>query len=435
MDIIAAQAMVRFGFSRRPSEPLPSDPQAWLRNQLRQPDPVPADPHAYLLAQAGSTDNAMGSQTEMGGMSEMGGMVGGHGTYPLVQKGAIDAASTTTSPFRERLVWFWANHFTVSLRKPQCQVHIPAFYSETIRPHVTARFDQLVLAVMRSPAMLSYLDNAGSVGPHSRAGADGKHGLNENLGRECMELHTVSPAAGYTQTDVTSMSKVLTGWSVRPRPGGGLQYTFRADAHEPGPKTVMGRTFPEGEQGGVQALTFLANHPATHHHLATKLVTHFVSDNPPPDAVYRIEGVLRDTRGDLTAASEALTALPAAWQPGTKLRSPIDLAIASCRTLEQPFPQNGLQALAQLGQPLWAAPQPNGWPDDTISWAAPEAMVRRVDFAYGMAGEKEVGAPDELAEAVLGPLLRPATLQAIRRAGSRQEAVALLLSSPEFQRR
>jgi len=432
MDMIAAQALVRFGLGRRPSEPIPSDPRAWLRAQLRQPDPVPSNLQAYAVVGAAQADNSMNAQMSMG---EVGEAAGERGTYPLIQKGAIDAAATTTAPFRERLVWFWANHFTVSLRKPQAQVHIPAFFSETIRPHITGRFDQLVLAVMRSPAMLIYLDNYSSVGPHSPAGENGKHGLNENLGRECMELHTVTPAAGYTQTDVTNMAKILTGWSVRPHPGGGLGFEFRPNAHEPGPKTVMGRTFPEGEPGGIQALTFLANHPFTYRHLATQLVGHFVADDPPPDAVRLIEGVLSDTRGDLTAASEALIGLPGAWQPGTKLRQPIDLAIACCRALEQPFPQHGIQSLTQLGQPLWAAPQPNGWPDDMASWAAPEAMVRRVDFAYGMAGEKEVAAPDELAEAVLGPLLRPATLQAVRRAGSRQEAVALLLSSPEFQRR
>lgn len=429
MDLTAAQALVRFGLGHRPSDPVPPDPQRWLTAQLTAPDPIPSTAGAYRPASDNGTDDSAGGMMDSETM-------GGHGEYPLIQQGAINAAAQTAAPFREHLVWFWANHFTVSTRKPGCGVHIPAFFNETIRPHITGRFETLLLAVMRSPAMLVYLDNTSSVGAHSReAAGNSKRGMNENLGRECLELHSVSPQAGYTQADVIAMAKLLTGWSTQARKGGGQQFAFKESAHEPGPKTLMGRTFPEGEQGGIQALAFLANHPSCHRFLATKLVRHFVADDPPPDAVRQIEGVLRDTRGNLSAASRALVSLQAAWQPGTKLRTPIEFAIAACRTLNQPLPEHGTILLAQLGQPIWGAPQPNGWPDTTADWASSEAMLRRIAFAYTMAGEKEVSAPDELAQASLGPLLRPATLQAVRRAGSRREAVALLLSSPEFQRR
>jgi uncharacterized protein (DUF1800 family) len=335
-------------------------------------------------------------------------------------------------------VWFWTNHFTISLRRGQCAGVAGAFVEEAIRPHVTGRFADMLLAVMHHPAMLLYLDNVGSVGRDSPAGQRSKRGLNENLARECLELHTISPAAGYTQADVTNFAKLLTGWSIdlRADPPG---FRFRPFAHEPGEQIVMGRRFPPGEEGGFSALTFLADHPATHHYLATKLVCHFVADDPSPDSVRRIEGVLRDTRGNLGAAAAALTTLTAAWQPQTKLRTPLDFAVASLRALDAPPPKADqpwlLGVLAGLGQPMWSAPQPNGWPDRAADWAGPEALLRRIDWAYGLSGRLTGPDPAAVAEASLGPLLQPATLDAMHHAGSRRDALTLLLSSPEFQRR
>jgi len=285
--------------------------------------------------------------------------------------------------------------------------------------------------------MLLYLDNAGSAGPNSPIGLRRHLGLNENLARESLELHTVSPASGYTQADVTTYAKVLTGWSVSmaaDQPG----FTFHPNQHEPGALTVMGRGVPEGEAGGVAMLAFLAAHPATHRHLATKLVRHFVADEPPPAAVARIEAVLRDTDGDLGAASHALIALPEAWAPLTKLRSPEDYMLAVLRAADLPAEHrpNPLGVVYELGQPPWAAEFPIGWPDTAAEWAGPEMMVRRVDWAYSFSGRaQDIGAPDEVAQAALGPLLRPATVQAMQHAGSRRDALTLLFSAPEFQRR
>jgi uncharacterized protein (DUF1800 family) len=289
---------------------------------------------------------------------------------------------------------------------------------------------------MRHPAMLMYLENAASVGPASLAGQRGKRGLNENLARECMELHTLSPAAGYSQADVTSFAMLLTGWSVdlRADPPG---FLYRPGAHQPGGQTVMGRSFPDGEAGAATALAFFAAHPATHRHLATKLVQHFVADDPPPDAVRRIEGVLRDTGGDLGQASLALIDLPQAWQPGGKLRSPQDFVVATLRGLDLPAARqpNVIGTLAGLGQPFFVAPQPNGWPDRAADWAGPEAMLRRIDYAYSLAGRAQDADPMLVAATGLGPLLRPETAHAVQHAGSRRDALTLLFSSPEFQRR
>lgn len=429
MDIGTAQALTRFGLGRRGDEPLPTDPQAWLLTQLRQPDPARIDPPPTaaegLLALREDRENKPPP-----GQSRSAAL------FKAQSQAELANALTTPAPFRERLVWFWTNHFTISRRRGEITALAAAFVEEAIRPHVTGRFVDMLLAVMHHPAMLLYLDNAGSVGPDSVAGERSHRGLNENLARECMELHTVSPLAGYTQADVTAFAKVLTGWSVEVKqdpPG----FRFRPAAHEPGDQIVMQQRFPSSEAGGLAALHFLAAHPATHRFLATKLVTHFVADTPPPDAVRRIEGVLRDTHGDLGAAAAALVSLDAAWQLGTKLRTPQDYLVAGVRMLDVPAEQmpNLMGILAGLGQPLWSAPAPNGWPDRAADWAAPEAMMRRIDWANGFSGR--IGTRDaiELAQTNLGPLLRPATVDAMRHAGSRRDALTLALSSPEFQRR
>jgi uncharacterized protein (DUF1800 family) len=429
MDILAAQALTRYGLGRRGAEPLPSDPTEWLIDQIRQPDPTrlndPPSAAAGLVAlrEDRATKPPPGESRS-------------RALHKAQAAAQMANAITTPAPFRERLVWFWTNHFVISLKRGQCAAVAAAFVEEAIRPHITGRFGDMVLAVMRHPAMLLYLDNATSFGPDSIVGQRSHRGLNENLARECMELHTVSPLAGYTQADVTSFANILTGWSIELKddpPG----FRYRPLAHEPGVQTMMQQQFSPDEAGGLAALAFLANHPATHRFLATKLVRHFVADDPPPDAVRKIEAVLRDTKGDLGAASVALVYLDAAWQPATKLRTPMEYVIASVRALDVPPDQmpNLVGILAGLGQPLWSAPAPNGWPDRAADWAAPEAMLRRIDWASGFAGR--IGDRDvlEVSDTALGPLLRPETRDAIRRAGSRRDAMTLLLTSPEFQRR
>ena len=431
MDHAAIHATIRFGLGRRGDEPLPEDPRAWLVNQVEGADPAAFDSRLPSTAD-GLTLLREQNKLQLRGADSL--------VRPAFQADAAAHGAqllTTAAPFRERLVWFWANHFTVSIRQGGVAAVFGPYMREAIRPNVTGSFAGLLLAVMRHPAMLMYLDNAGSAGPNSIVGRNGRRGLNENLARECLELHTVSPAAGYTQADVTEFARILTGWSVemqRLLPG----YVFRDGTAEPGTKTLMGRRFGPGEAGGIAALEFLAHHPATYRHLAAKLVRHFVADDPPADAVGAIEGVLRDTDGDLGAASATLVSLPAAWAaPGAKLRSPFDYAVAACRALDLPAdkgpPLRG--ALQALGQPVWNAPLPNGWPDKAADWAAPEAMMRRIDWAHSLAGRAGDTDPAAVADAALGPLLHDRTRQAMRGAGSRRDALTLLLTSPEFQRR
>jgi uncharacterized protein (DUF1800 family) len=430
MDLRTAHAMVRFGMGPSGAEPPPADPSAWLLSQLRQPDVS-----SSLSGQSATTEGLNALRADRDNKPPPG-QSRSRALYREQGLAAIGQAITTSMPFRERLVWFWTNHFTVSLRHGRCAPLAGAFVRDAIRPHVTGCFQDMLLAVARHPAMLIYLDNARSVGPNSPGGMRAERGLNENMARECLELHTVSPDSGYSQADVTAFARILTGWSIElnNEPAG---FVFRPRVHEPGEQTLMGHSFPDGEDGGIEALRFLANHSSTHRFLATKLVCHFVADTPPPGAVRRIEGILRDTKGDLGAAAAGIAGLDEAWTPGTKIRAPLDLVVAAFRALEVPVDPSPpyLAILAGLGQPLWTAPAPNGWPDTAADWSGPEAMMRRIDWAFAVSGRIGDRDPMAIAETSLGPLFRPATRDAMARAGSRREAMTLLLTSPEFQRR
>jgi uncharacterized protein (DUF1800 family) len=413
MQTEAIQAIIRFGLGQRGTQPPPADPTAWLSGQITGPDTavfprdLPSVSDGLIVLREQNKFNLPRSESLVRPLYEL----------------DVDAQTrqllTTDAPFRERLVWFWANHFTVSIRQGGTAAVVGPYLREAIRPNVTSPFFGMLLSVIRHPAMLMYLENDGSVGPNSPIGLQTGRGLNENLARECLELHTLSPASGYTQQDVTEFAKILTGWSID-RKAAEPGFVFREAAHEPGSKTVMGRTFPPGEAGGIMALDFLANHPATHHHLAIQLASQFLADAPPPDAVTTIEGVLRDTQGDLGAAALAVTKLPGAWTPLTKFRTPQDFAVAALRLLDLPDDRHGDLRAANV---------------QTSDWASPDGMMRRIDWSYGFAGHVGRQDPVQLAEAALGPFLNTETATEVQRAGSRRDALTLLFASPEFQRR
>ena len=427
MDQRAAHAMIRFGLGRRGAEPAPADPRGWLAGQLDGPDAGLAAP-GHAAVEGLVALRAIQAKTVPRSIIQ--------DIFRADSNAAVNTLLTTAQPFRERLVWFWANHFTVSIKKPLCAGMVNGYVREAIRPHVTGRFGDMVLAVMRHPAMLYYLDNGGSIGPDSPVGKRQQKGLNENLARECLELHTVTPASGYSQADVTNFARVLTGWSISYDPAN-PGFIFRPNTHEPGEKIVMGQRFPAGEQGGVTALAWLAAHPAATKNIATQLVRHFVADVPPADAVAKIDGVLRRSGGDLKAASLALLDLPEAWRPLGKLRTPFDYVVGVLRALDLPVERRPdvIGVLSGLGQPLHNAPLPNGWADTAADWSGPETMLRRVDWAYATAARAAGMDPVVLADNSLGPLLPPTTREQIARAGSQREAVTLLLAGPEFQRR
>jgi uncharacterized protein (DUF1800 family) len=345
--------------------------------------------------------------------------------------------------FGERLAMFWANHFSVAISK-NGEVHIlaGAFEREAIRPHIFGRFEDMLLAVETHPAMLVFLDNQQSIGPTSDANKNGKRGLNENLAREIMELHTLGVDGGYSQEDVMSLARIITGWTFyrdEKRPGPQGKFMFNASAHEPGDHTVMGMTYAGGNvEQGRTALRDLARNPATAKHIATKLARHFVADQPPPALVKKLAAAYTKTQGDLSAVYTALVEAEEAWNPTlVKMRTPLEYVTAMLRTSGiKPKPEQVLSMLNALGQPLWNPAGPNGFSDVTDAWASSEALATRIDAANLMAHQFQGQVdPRVFVGDRLGPLLTADTLQAISRAETRPQGLSLAFLSPEFQRR
>jgi uncharacterized protein (DUF1800 family) len=369
-------------------------------------------------------------------------------------------AIESDAPFVERLVHFWSNHFAVSADKQPLAALAGLYEQEAIRPHVLGNFYDLLLAAERHPAMILYLDNQASMGPGSvaatfvRRNRGRELGLNENLAREILELHTLGVDGGYTQHDVTELAKVLTGWSIGGelggRNGGALarfvaepgkpgEFHFRERMHEPGTKTIMGEEYRErGADEGAAALRALARHESTARHLATKLARHFVADEPPPRLVERLAETYLREDGELASVYRALIDSDDAWsEPYAKFKTPHDFAISAYRALG--YVPGNLQPvtgfLTQAGQRPYAPGSPAGWPDTAASWNGGDALLKRVEFAA--AAGRVVGDridPSARASEVLGAIGEH-TVAAIRGAESAAQGFALLLSAPEFQRR
>jgi uncharacterized protein (DUF1800 family) len=453
-DSLAAMAVTRFGLGARPGEiaRVAADPKGWLKAQVRaEAAPVPLNPvglpfpdsRARLadFANYRAAEKAAGTDPDRRRAS---GEMFRQGIAAEIL-GRISVATTTEAPFAERWVLFWSNHFTVSTRKSQeLDALAASFEREAIRPHVFGRFETLLTASCRHPAMLLYLDQPGSLGPNSRAGLRRTAGLNENLAREILELHTLGVNAGYSQADVTEFARVLTGWSVgrKDQPAevaGGFMY--RPNLHEPGARTVFGHSYPAGEEDqALRVLADLAASGKTAVHLATKLATHFVADDPDPQLVRRLAEAYHDSRGDLAVVARTLIDAPEAWTDmAAKVKTPYELLVSAYRAIDQTPRDYGREVnrpLNLLGQRPLSAPQPNGWSDRAADWAAPDALVKRLQWAQGFAASyaNQVD-PVQLATDALGARLRPLTLATLQRAESRKEALAVLLMSPEFQRR
>lgn len=356
----------------------------------------------------------------------------------------LQRATMADCGYVERLVVFWSNHFCISAGKGGlARMWAGSFEREAIRPYVLGRFADMLKAVEQHPAMLFFLDNQQSLGPDSRAGINRNRGLNENLAREIMELHTLGVGGGYSQDDVTSLARIITGWTYAGRlgqlgtPG---TFVFNANAHQPGAQRVMGKVYEaNGVARGEAVLADIARHPSTAKFVATKFARHFVADDPPPALVARLTDVFVKTDGDLKALAVALLDSDEAWQaPLTKMRSPYEFLVASGRLLAQipGDPGRYLGALNTLGQPLWAPAGPNGFPDSNAAWAAPEGIKLRLDISAQIASRLGDGIdPRALLELAAADAASEETRKTIERAESRQQALALLLMSPEFQRR
>jgi uncharacterized protein (DUF1800 family) len=353
-------------------------------------------------------------------------------------KARLDAAFDAELGFVERLVWFWSNHFCISADKVPSMAG--AYEREAIRPHVLGRFADMLLAVEGHPAMLFYLDNSASIGPKSVAGINRSRGLNENLAREILELHTLGVNGGYSQSDVTQFAHVLTGWTIIPIAGDpehGAEFTFIKRMHEPGPQQVLDKTYPDtGVEQGRAVLGDLARHPATATHIATKLARHFVADTPPLALVETLAKTFRDTDGDLKAVAAALVTAPESWvAERSKLKRPSEWIMSVRRaTGLRGDPGRVMRSQGQLGEPMWRPPAPKGFSDEAAAWI--DGLAQRLDIAnvYAQRVEDRTD-PKVMLDTALGPLASTETRHAVTQAESRAQALALLVMAPEFQRR
>jgi uncharacterized protein (DUF1800 family) len=460
--LTSAIAANRFGLGARPGEieTLGGDGRAWLHGQLIGLPPEVNAQGLRTSAQALTEVLELRKQIQAARKADDAGRAApqppekvgelARAIYVSEVSARFAHALGCNRPFIERLTQFWTNHFAISVDKGELPALAGSFEREAIRPNVLGHFALLLQSVERHPAMLIYLDNQNSAGPNSKAAqnsaqrnAQAKVGINENLAREILELHTLGVGGGYTQQDVTTFACVISGWSFG-RLNGRLEspgaFMFRPQLHEPGPKTVLGKRYLDtGYLQGVDVLSDLATHPSTAHFIATKLARHFIADDPPHSVVDRLARAFSESGGHLSTVYAALIDSPEAWkQPLTKFKTPADYIVSSYRGLNLPMPED--RALAglfdQLGQRTYAPGSPAGWPDRSADWDGASALLKRIEWADKI-GQK-IGSKrdaEQLAADLLGKTLSETTRIALAGAASPSQAITLLLSAPEFMRR
>jgi uncharacterized protein (DUF1800 family) len=436
MSIEEFQASTRFGLGAMPgeSDDMRGDPRGWLLSQLDHPV-TPAE-----VAGAGSGSLAVAALIQKLKDKKQGAAAGDakkiRDAYIQETGNRLLAHIHSRQPFIERLTMFWSNHFTVSMQKKAVAGLVNAYEVQAIRPYVTGKFSDMLKASTAHPAMLLYLDQAQSIGPDSRAGFRRGKGLNENLAREIMELHTLGVNGGYSQADVISFARILTGWSLD---RGSMTFKFQPFMHEPGPKTLLGRTYREdGVNEGIAALDDLARHPATAVFIATKLARHFIADDPPQGAVASLARVFRDTDGDLKEVSRALAGLRECWdKPLAKFRTPYEFMVAALRlTGIEPDAAQAVSGLDRLNYRVFNAASPAGYADVASGWVSSDAVMKRIEWSRALSTHADVNVnPVVLANMAFGPVASESTKFVVAGAETGKDGLAFLLSSPEFQRR
>lgn len=456
----AAIAANRFGLGARPGElGRISRPEAWLLDQIegpsRTPDVfrgLPASADVFVEARDLRREQREARRADEDIVQQYGRWVREH--YVEQAAARYRHAATTDLPFHERLVHFWSNHFAVSADKQPLPAVAGLMENEAIRPNVAGRFFDLLVAVEKHPAMIVYLDNQRSIGPNSTLGGRANRrrpeqstGLNENLAREILELHTLGVDGGYTQQDVTRFAEVITGWSIggagdrgRFADGKPGTFEFREAIHEPGARTIMGKRYAQTDvRQGEAVLRDLATHPSTARFVSTKLARHFVADDPPQEIVNAMTGAWLESGGNLPAVYEAMLGAEASWGPvHRKYKTPHDFVISTLRAFDHvpERPQFLVGALDLLGQAPFRPGSPAGWPDTAEQWGGADALYRRIEWSNTVA--RLIGSavdPAALGDAVLGARFDPGTRKAVSRAESRIQGMTLFLASPDFQRR
>ncbi|WP_444454406.1 DUF1800 domain-containing protein [Rhodobacter capsulatus] len=451
-------AQVRFGFGPAPGKPAPADAEAMLAG-LAGPDDLAArwpglnTEAALALAREFRTAKKTAkhaSPAEIEAMQAALETQQQRMTTVLLQNLQLSLARAVEAPdgFRERLWAFWRDHFTVMAKRRQ-DVGLSCAHGEALRPHITGNFKTLLRVAETHPMMLIYLDQTFSIGPNSRRAKKRPGlGLNENLAREVMELHTLGVAGRYTQTDVRQLAELFTGMQA----DSGEGFAFAPNLAEPGAETVLGKTFggdPAKVEDIYAVLDTLALHPDTAHHLASKLAVHFVGPAPDPALVTAMAEAYSRSGGELMPVYKVLLTHPAALSPQfAKVRQPFDYVATGLRALgvdgEAVMAREGKEIrvtafgpMRMMGQP-WLAPNgPDGWPEDDAEWISPQQLAARINWAMRVPARYSPAPADlrAFAEATLGPRLSPALAQAVPRSETKVEAVALVLASAEFMRR
>ncbi len=382
-----------------------------------------------------------------------------------LQQLALVRAAVSERQLREVMVDFWTNHFNVFVGKGADRFLLPSYIEETIRPRALGRFEDLLIATARSPAMLFYLDNAQSVAPGSsppgplsalrRGGTGVRRGINENYARELMELHTLGVDGGYTQQDVINVARIFTGWSIE-RPDRGAGFVFHDWAHDQGDKIVLGQKFKrDGEDEGIRLLKFLANQHATMHHVSAKLCARFVADEPPDGCVDAAVAAWQQTHGDIRAVLRAIFMSPDFWAPQavrTKVKTPFEFVVSAVRAagIEPDDTPRLAQVVARLGEPLYQQPAPTGYAETEAHWVNSGALLARMNAAM-MFAKQASSMPDfddhaQLVDAIDQKLLA-GTMSAHTKSvileqltdvtdpmQARIMAVGLAIGGPDFQR-
>ena len=377
-------------------------------------------------------------------------------------------AAYSERQLEEVLVDFWFNHFNVFAGKGPTRLYVAEFEREAIRPHVFGNFRNMLQAVAESPAMLFYLDNWQSAAPAdapsmarpARSNLPAlqnrrSRGLNENYARELMELHTLGVDGGYTQKDVQEVARAFTGWTIAlPRQGG--EFTFNPRMHDAGEKMVLGRKIKAGggKSDGEQVLDVLAAHPSTAKHISLKLARRFVSDDPPPGLVDRAAKRFRETRGNLGEVVRTIITSPEFFEPAAyraKIKTPFEFVVSAIRATAvdtvnvQPY----VQGLRDMGMPLYMCQPPTGYSDKAEAWVNTGALLNRMNFAVGLTSARVRGlrgvseraagqlpvSHETIVSQVLASDLSESTKATVGKATTGSQAVALVLGSPEFQKR
>lgn len=452
-------AEIRFGIGPSPARPAPRDAAEMLA-RLAGPDTMarrhPYMPFSDLQAMQAEFNRVVKVQNKQRGTAEgdaaaarvkelrRAARLGKMDNLNALLRRAID----TEDGFREHLTLFWADHFTTKGKKALLKEGVSFYVEDAIRPHVAGDFATMLKAVVMHPMMLLYLDQITSIGPNSKIGQQKNKGLNENLAREVLELHTLGVEAEYSQTDVRQLAELFTGMTVDKDNG----FTFRLNYAEPGAETVLGKSYggPRGTVADIEAaLDDLARHPATARHIARKLATHFVSDTPDEGLVDHVAARYIATGGALMPTYEALLEHPAAWvaTPG-KVRQPVDFVAAAVRALNVPLAtlegfdwrdvSRQFVAPMQLMGQDWESPiGPDGWPEEAEAWITPQGMAARIQWAMKTPEVlmKDLPDPRDFLRQTLGARASEPLTIAAAAAENRATGIGLVLVSPEFQRR